>query len=142
MDRPVLLDTIRFLHSDMKERTLWAGVNEKRFEKVVKNVDLYTDEELTEVYDWLLNVWDNQYKVLVTVYNMVPPQNWENYALLGIEDLQEQILMSRAKRALFDVWKNSYYPSRKIIRKVNRNVQEEKSTEPNKSKECSTGGIV
>ena len=143
MDQNVVLETIQFLHNDMKERTLWAGINERRFSKIIKNTDLYTEEELQGLCDWLLNIWDNQYKVLVSIYRMVPAQNWENYVLLGITELQEQVLMEKAKKNLFDVWKDPYYPERKIIRKVKKNGKEkESSTEQENSAQCSSGSII
>lgn len=141
MGQKSLIEVIQLLHSEMRSLSLWAGINEKRYDRSIKNIDLYTEEELKNIHDWLLDVRWNQYFHLNTVYEMVPPQNWENYVLLGITDLQEQVLMSQAKDKLFYIWKNCYYPERKIIRKVrkeNHNGQE-KATKQADSKKCSSG---
>src|SRR5688500_2806779 len=41
------------LHSRMKELTLQSGVNQKHYDSVIAELDDYTDEELSKLYDWL-----------------------------------------------------------------------------------------
>jgi hypothetical protein len=50
-------------------------------------------------------VYENQYQKVKYAYNLIDPQMWANYKLLGIKDLAEQKLYTKAKNNLIKVFK-------------------------------------
>lgn len=139
MEQSVLIEMIEFLSEEMRQLTLWAGINEKRYNRITKHLKQYNEEEVQSLYDWLMNVRNKEYHEFINIYKMITPETWENYKILGVKDLQEQVLMGEAKRRLFNIWMKSYYPNRKF-RSINNGQKEDHKQEDNAN--CIDGGSI
>jgi hypothetical protein len=83
-----------------------AGVNEKKINYIIKDLDKATEEEINELHSWLSNVKQKEYGLLHHVFKL--PENdalWDRYKLLGIEGLPEQEMFNKAAMKLKQVFK-------------------------------------
>lgn len=122
------LERIMQFHNEMRELIItFAGVKITIYDKIVEKVDLYNEDEQAALLIWLQDLAKGAYKEVKRIYGMPPnPQNtWKQYALHGIEGLQEQLLMQKAAKELRKAWLNQYKPSRIIKRAKNFNQQTE-----------------
>ena len=80
-----------------------SGVLEHQLNIVPKE---YKTKTLATAFDWLHDVYlSHEYARVYLILKSVPPEVWENYKLLGVEDLTEQKLLSVASKKLIRIWK-------------------------------------
>ena len=80
-----------------------AGVPEHQLSIVPKE---YKTKTLATAFDWLHNIYlSYEYSRVCLIWGSVSPEVWENYKLLGVEDLTEQRLLSVASKMLIKFWK-------------------------------------
>lgn len=126
MSRETLITKIKKLQDDMKEETLEAGVPKIIFDATTNKIDLYTDEELTELYSWLATTEKHEFDSILKIRRMVAPHAWHNYKVFEIQGLREQELLKEAQEKLMDHWKKPYRPKRRVKRR--KHVTKEPNT--------------
>jgi hypothetical protein len=83
---------------------LASGVPEKRLQI---NVDKKKLKTLVDAYDWLHDLsMSHEFSDAAKARALVPEVVWQRYKLLGIKDLQEQLIWDKAKDALIKRWRN------------------------------------
>ena len=66
----------------------------------------YRVNHFIKAFDWLHDfILSDEYVEVARVWNMRRPSDWANYAFLGVEGLQEQVLMQEAGRKLLKRWR-------------------------------------
>lgn len=104
------------LHEEMKLYTLKAGVNEKKYDSVLKDLETFSVEEVKELCEWLTEIKNNQYKEYVKIRNLLPEDRWIAYKLHCVVGLKEQKLLKEAGVKLKRMWKNPYRSFRQRLR--------------------------
>ncbi len=67
----------------------------------------YKTKTLATAFDWLHDIYlSYEYAKVRIFWESVAPEVWENYKLLGVENLTEQRLLSVASKGLIKLWKS------------------------------------
>lgn len=81
-----------------------AGVPDHQLDIVPRE---YKTRTLAIAFDWIHDIYlSNEYDKVVKVWKLVTPEVWNNYELLGAENLTEQVLLLRVSKSLIKLWKN------------------------------------
>jgi len=101
----------------MKKLTLEAGVKEDLFLCVILDLEEDTEQELHELHEWLVNIFQNEYKDVAHIKSMVSDEIWERYNLHNITGLREQTMLKQAQKHLKRIWSNPYLNEKQRARK-------------------------
>ncbi len=78
-----------------------AGVLDHQLDIVPRE---YKTKTLAVAFDWLHDIYlSNEYDRVVKIWTSVTPEVWENYKLLGVENLTEQRLLLQT---VWILWRN------------------------------------
>jgi len=81
-----------------------AGVSETQI-NIAKGPN-YKVHHYVKAYDWLHDFkLSDEYAEYDRVWAMRPPEVWLNYEMLGVEGLQEQVLLQEAGAVLIKRWR-------------------------------------
>lgn len=95
--------TIEKLLDDMRPLLLAAGVPKAQ---VHMRRGAFRINTCNVSFDWLHNIaMSTAYKDMVYAHGLRPQEIWDRYKLLEIEGLAEQVLLSRASKALLKRWR-------------------------------------
>ena len=103
-----LLDEIDKLYKEMEELTKAAGVSNSIYDKVIKADKNLTGDELEDRLIFLRGIYKNEYHGVHYTYNLVKPETWAMYKLLGEINRPEQLELRRKQRLLKKAWLNKY----------------------------------
>ncbi len=84
----------------MTPMLLKAGVKQRKLNKLCEKLIMLNDEKSKEYLYRLEDLYNYQYRDVVDIYNLLKPDQWENYELLGITDQREQHLLKSALKIL------------------------------------------
>ena len=96
------------MHNEMYKLTIESKVKEKRYKSVILDLEEFTEQELTNLFNWILSIYDNQYKELKKIKDLLPDETWKRYKDFGIVGLREQYLLRDAQYDLRKVWETPY----------------------------------
>lgn len=99
------IKTIKKLHKDLKELIIFAGIQEIKYKALLGNISKKSINHIINIYTFLIELKNNEYKNLKIVYNHLPSHAWDMYKLKGIEHMPEQILLKEAKKKVRDRWR-------------------------------------
>ncbi len=71
-------------------------------------IDKAEEHQLKSIMDWLQGLYDSEYAEVKRIVNLLPKETWDNYKLLGIVGLAEQILLEIALAKLKKAWIETY----------------------------------
>lgn len=97
---------IRSLHKEMKDLILRTGIQEPKYDAIVKNLKIRKLEELIELKTYMKLLRSGTYADLKRLWNELPPEVWERYEThLGLFDaLPEQKSLRKLQRELRIFW--------------------------------------
>ena len=88
----------------MKPLLRAAGVPDHQLDIVPRE---YKTKTLAVAFDWLHDIYlSDEHDKVVKIWASVTPEVWENYKLLGVENLTEQRLLLVASKGLIKLWKS------------------------------------
>ncbi len=88
----------------MRKMLKASGVKEHQLYVIPKE---YKTKTLATAFDWLHDIYlSHEYSKAYLIWGSVSLGAWENYKLLGIENLTEQRLLTIASKDLIKLWKN------------------------------------
>lgn len=91
---------IQWLHEEMRDLTLRAGVPDTVYDGIFKSLP---DEN--DLYAWLQSLRDTEYATVEKYWNLHRPEKWARYEALGPSVLKEWQLLQKAYKALRDAWR-------------------------------------
>lgn len=103
-----LLAKIEALYKEMMIYTHAAGVSTSLYDSVIKADGNLTLEILQDRLTFLEKVRLNEYDRVRYLYELVPPEAWTMYKLLGEHNFPEQIELNKARKALKKEWVKKY----------------------------------
>lgn len=103
-----LVKQIETLFNEMKEYTLDAGVKEDLYNKVIQVDKDITLEELQDRLNFLKEVKGGVYERVKKTYELVKPEVWQMYIIMGQKYLTEQVLLRQFRIELKKEWKKKY----------------------------------
>ncbi len=110
---------ILFLHKEMKDIVLEAGIQEPKYNFIIKKLESQTSDYHDKLLLWLEGFKDNEYKAAKHLWNQVDPQGWKNCKeLLGIHNLPEQKQLRHVFRVLRWGFINWPRPEKKIKKQI------------------------
>lgn len=102
--RQLCFEKLTKLLDEMRPILLAVGIHEKR---LIINVERKQVKTLVDAYDWLHELYlSSEFELAKKARSLVSEEVWGNYNLLGIKDLQEQILWNKAKDNLLKRWRH------------------------------------
>ena len=88
----------------MKPMLLTIGVPEHQLFIIPKS---YKTKTLASSFDWLHEVFiSQQYGDCLKIWRLVEPETWEQYELLDIQGLTEQVLLIQKSKPLIKLWRD------------------------------------
>lgn len=99
---------------EMREITLAAGVPEATFAKILEVDSDLTQEDLENRHAFLARVREEEYRSVLEIWRLLPPEIWKRYEDLGMQQLREQKLLRTARKALRKVWRKRYGEAKPI----------------------------
>ncbi len=103
-----LLAKIEALYREMMVYTHAAGVSTSLYDSVVKADGNLTLEILQDRLTFLEKVRRNEYEAVRHTYELVPPDAWNMYKLLGEHNFPEQVQLNRTRKLLKQAWVKKY----------------------------------
>lgn len=95
------------IHGEMKELIIRAGVQEPKYNFMVKKLDKQSNEYCEILYTWLVRLKDNEYKAASIMWEKLPEHYWENLrTLITAKNLPEQKALNSKFRSLREVFSN------------------------------------
>lgn len=99
------LESLNNLLIKMRPLLLAVGIPDHQLSIIPKKYKIPT---LAKAFDWLHDIYISEiYNDSKIIYNSVPPETWEMYETLGIEDLTEQRLLRIRGKDLINLWKSN-----------------------------------
>ncbi len=93
----------------MREITLAAGIPESQYERIREiDPETITLDEMSDRLRFMQAVRAEQYKGVLVVWRLLPPEVWERYLIFGERDLREQRMLRQARRELKRIWRYKY----------------------------------
>lgn len=93
-----MLERVKELHKAMRDLALRAKISEKKYDSILHAIGKKPVEYVQELLVWMEKLYDNEHLALYQVFNKphITPQMWDNYKLLGIRNLPEQLEFEKA----------------------------------------------
>lgn len=113
-------ESIIGLHKMMAKYTLSAGIEQKKYNSVIADLDEFNETELIELEIWLKDVCANEYKAVKEVRELLRDEIWERYKLFNVTGLREQDMLKKAESSLKRIWLNPYRTAAQLDRKARR----------------------
>jgi hypothetical protein len=66
------------------------------------------EERTEELYNWIKNLYDNEYKEIMRIWTQIPPDTWTMYNLMGLRKLREQVALKEAYNKFRAIWEKRY----------------------------------
>lgn len=115
MGRNEQIDQILEIHQTMADLLRRAELSEKSYLHPVKDIGLFDDSEINELWLWITRINQNEYKELHRIFKMPADDSvWDRYILLKVEGLPEQALFAKAALNLRKAWHKCYRPNRRF----------------------------
>jgi hypothetical protein len=103
-----LIKAIEILVTEMRDLTIRSRVPENTYNKIIQVDQNLSPEELTNSLVFLRTVKLNEYREVLDIWKLLPPNVWDMYWNLGERNLREQKLLRDAQRSLRTVWEKRY----------------------------------
>lgn len=103
-----LLAKIEALYREMMIYTHAAGVSTSLYDSVIKADGNLTLEILQDRLSFLEKVRLAEYEAVRYVYELVPPNTWQMYKLLGEHNFPEQVQLNKNRKLLKKAWVKKY----------------------------------
>lgn len=95
------------IHGEMKGLIIRAGVQEPKYNFMVKNLEKQTSEYCEILYAWIIHLKDNEYKAASIMWEKLPEHYWENLrTLITASNLPEQKALNSKFRSLREAFSN------------------------------------
>lgn len=108
-----LISQVAKIHAEMRTIALQTNIGERVYDRAVKYVLKYTEEETKELLEKLQFIKDSSYREIHHIYHLSGDVTlWEKYKLMGIEDLPEQLMFKKASKAFKKDFKLIIIPDR------------------------------
>jgi hypothetical protein len=105
------------IHQEMRELVIESGVQEPKYNFMLKKLDNQSDDYYQILLDWLIHFKDNEYTAARIMWNKMSPHGWRNLkSLVGVNDLPEQRILASKFRAVRIAWFNRPRPPKKQIK--------------------------
>lgn len=111
-----MITDIISLHDQMKKLTLESGIDEKKYDSIVAEIDFYTQEELKSCYHWLKETFQTAYKGVADIKNLQPDHIWESYQIYGENSFREVRLLKAEQKKLRTRWNHPYRTEKQLAR--------------------------
>ena len=82
-----------------------------------------TVESMRPLVDWLINICENEATEFLKVYNLLPSEQWDNYAMFKINDLVEVRMLKKVKKAFLAKWRQRPLSIRRLYRRSNNEAK-------------------
>lgn len=122
-----LILKIEALYKSMKDLTLKAGVPQSQYDSIIAVTPDITVDELQDRLAFLTSVDENEYRKYHYTYNLLRPEVWDQYRLLGERNLKEQIVLRQQGSILRKAWRKKYGTSAKLVEEARRRNSESES---------------
>ena len=91
----------------MKGLIVKAGIQEPKYNFMVKNLEKHSDEYCEILYAWMIHLKDNEYKAASIMWEKLPEHYWENLrTLITASNLPEQKALNDKFRSLREAFSN------------------------------------
>lgn len=94
------IDLIHDIHKKMKKNIIDSGVQEPKYNFMLKNLEKQSEEYQLILLTYLERLLNNEYKYLMQLLVQMPEHAWENYKILKIGDLPELKWLKDRQRTL------------------------------------------
>ncbi len=98
------------LHSKMRPHILRADISEKRYDHLIKDIEKFTPEYMAFLFVKLREIYIGPFAFVHEVWTLphITEEQWENYALFSVDDLEEQKLLRKGQHELRMFWGKIY----------------------------------
>lgn len=131
MSKEDMILNVKQLHERMQKYSIEVGVAPEIYAKFLpKDLDTLQIDDIEPYENLFTNINRNQYRAFLEIKRLLPDEVWQRYKDFGLKRLEEQVLLRKAGKVLFNAWKP-------LIRRVKEN--EKGYAQQNRSKESSDG---
>ncbi len=110
------LRAIKRVHKDLAEYIIKSGIQKEKYNFLIKDLEKKSLHHILQVYVFLIDLKDNEYKEIKRVYNLVPEHVWKNYeTIFNTNEMPEQEHLQKARKAVKEKW--SSRPKEKVTKR-------------------------
>ncbi len=84
----------------LKKFLLMSGVTEKQLHRQNKRLEHADDELLAKIEEMILDIRVHELRDVAEIWSLIPEAQWEQYILMEVEDLREQLLLKDSLKRL------------------------------------------